>query len=60
VPGGPSCVMLQQDPAQAENFEHRFSQLTDCYRDRIVPITAQIAEVWGRLNVPDPVLVVMA
>jgi toxin FitB len=28
------------------------------YQDRIVPVTADIAEAWGRLNVPDPVPVV--
>jgi toxin FitB len=50
--------LARRDPAQAENFEHWLSQLVDGYGDRIVPITAQIAEAWGRLNVPDPVPVV--
>ncbi len=50
--------LARRDPAQAQNFEHWLSQLIDGYGDRIVPITIQIAEVWGRLNVPDPVPVV--
>lgn len=28
------------------------------YRDRIVPISSEIAEEWGRLNVPDPLGVI--
>jgi toxin FitB len=47
--------LARRGPAQAENFEHWLSQLVDGYGDRIVPITVQIAEAWGRLNVPDPV-----
>lgn len=50
--------LARQDPAQAENLEHWLGQLVDGYGDRVVPITAQIAEAWGRLNVPDPVPVV--
>lgn len=50
--------LARRDPAQAENFERWLSQLVDGYGDRIVPITVRIAEVWGRLNVPDPVPVV--
>jgi predicted nucleic acid-binding protein len=50
--------LARRDPAQAESFEHWLSQLVDGYGDRIVPVTARIAEAWGRLNVPDPVPVV--
>jgi hypothetical protein len=32
--------------------------LVAVYDDRIVPVTAEVAEAWGRLNVPDPVPVV--
>ncbi|MGH3755637.1 MAG: hypothetical protein ACRDRP_23675 [Pseudonocardiaceae bacterium] len=28
------------------------------YSDRIVPVTAEVAEEWGTLNVPDPLPVV--
>ena len=48
----------RRDQAQAEIFERWLARLVDVYHDRIVPITAEVAEVWGRLNVPDPVPVV--
>lgn len=50
--------LARRDSAQAQQIEHWLSQLIDGFGDRIVPITVQIAEVWGRLNVPDPVPVV--
>lgn len=50
--------LSRRDPAQAEIFEHWLSRLVLVYQDRIVPVTADIAEAWGRLNVPDPVSVV--
>jgi predicted nucleic acid-binding protein len=50
--------LARRDQAQARLFEHWLSQLVDSYDDRIVPITVRVAEVWGRLNVPDPVPVV--
>ncbi len=50
--------LARRVPAQAEVFERWLSQLVDGYGDRIIPITVQVAEVWGRLNIPDPVPVV--
>jgi predicted nucleic acid-binding protein len=50
--------LARRDRAQAEVFERWLSQLLDGYGDRVVPITAPIAETWGRLNVPHPVPVV--
>lgn len=50
--------LTRRDAAQAETFERWLGQLVDVYGDRVVPITAEVAEVWGRLNVPDPVPVV--
>jgi toxin FitB len=50
--------LARRDPAQAEIFEHWLKQLVAVYEDRIVPVTTEVAEVWGRLNVPDPVPVV--
>ena len=46
--------LARRDPAQAQSFEHWLSRLVDGYGDRIVPVTVQIAEVWGRLNAPNP------
>lgn len=39
-------------------FERWLGQLIDAYGDRIAPITSDVAQVWGRLNVPDPLPVV--
>ena len=50
--------LARRDPAQAEVFDRWLSQLVAIYEDRIVPITADVAEAWGRLNVADPVPVV--
>lgn len=50
--------LAQRDSAQSEVFEQWLGQLIDVYGDRIVPVTAEVAEVWGRLNVPDPLPVV--
>ena len=50
--------LARRDPAQAEIFEQWLGRLVDAYGDRVVPITARVAETWGRLNVPDPVPVV--
>ena len=47
--------LMRQDPAQAEMFEQWLSRLIEVYADRIVPITSDVAEMWGRFNVPDPV-----
>jgi toxin FitB len=50
--------LARRDAAQAEIFEQWLSQLVDGYGDRLIPITERIAQVWGRLNVPDPLPVV--
>lgn len=50
--------LARRDPAQADVFEQWLKQLISVYEDRIVPVTTEVAQVWGRLNVPDPVPVV--
>lgn len=44
-----------RDAAQAERLNRWLSALMDAYADRILPVDLQVADVWGRLNVPDPV-----
>lgn len=34
------------------------SQLATAYAERLLPVTTQIAERWGRMNVPDPLPVI--
>ena len=50
--------LVRRDPAQAETCEQWLYRLVNAYGDRIVPITARVAEAWGRVNVPDPMPVV--
>ena len=50
--------LIRRDQAQAEIYEQWLYRLVNAYGDRIVPITARVAEVWGRVNVPDPMPVV--
>ena len=50
--------LRRRDPAQAEPYEAWLSALVGGFADRLVPITAEVCEVWGRLNVPDPLPVV--
>ncbi len=50
--------LRRRDPAQAAVYEAWLATLRRDYADRILLVTADIAEAWGRLNVPDPVPVV--
>jgi toxin FitB len=50
--------LRHRDPVQARVYESWLSGLLRDYADRIIPITAEIAQEWGRLNVPDPLPVV--
>jgi toxin FitB len=48
----------RRDPTQAAAYETWLSTLLRDYADRIIPITAEVAREWGRLNVPDPLPVI--
>lgn len=50
--------LRRRDPAQSEMYERWLETLMRDYRDRIIPVTRDVAEEWGRLNVPDPLPVV--
>jgi predicted nucleic acid-binding protein len=50
--------LARRDPAQADVLGRWLKQLVAAYEDRIVPVTIEVAQVWGRLTVPDPVPVV--
>ena len=47
--------LRRRDPAQAAVYETWLDRLHSDYADRIIPITAAIAEEWGRLNVTDSI-----
>ena len=44
-----------KDPTAACRLDEWQAGLVSAYRDRIVAVDAAIAELWGRLNVPDRV-----
>jgi len=46
--------LRRRDPAQAAVYEAWLMTLLRDYADRVLPITAEIAQEWGRLNAPDP------
>ncbi|MDQ3453342.1 MAG: type II toxin-antitoxin system VapC family toxin [Actinomycetota bacterium] len=50
--------LRRRDPTQAEVYAVWLERLSNDYGDRVLPITGAVAEVWGRLNVPDAVPVV--
>ena len=52
--------LRRRDPSQAEAFNAWLERLVRDYADRVVPVNAEIAEEWGRMNVPDPLPVVDA
>ncbi len=52
------CRLQRRDRAQAAVFDQWLAGLLRAYSDRIVPVTAEVAEEWGTLNVPDPLPVV--
>jgi hypothetical protein len=48
-----------RDPKQAVVLERWLSGLTALYRDRLLPVTTQVAEEWGRMSAmtqPPPVI----
>ena len=47
--------LARHDKEQAARHEKWLVDLLDLFEDRIVPVSIEVAEVWGRLSVPDPV-----
>jgi predicted nucleic acid-binding protein len=45
----------RRDPEQARAFEDWLEELREQFADRIVPIDADIADCWGRLDAHGPV-----
>lgn len=46
--------LRRRDAAQAAVFDTWLARLRLDYADRTLPVTAEIAAEWGRMNVPDP------
>ena len=45
----------RRDAQAALSLKNWLQQVVNNYSDRIFPITQEIAEVWGIMNVPDPI-----
>jgi len=50
--------LRRRDPRKAATYDAWLATLQRDYRDRILPVTSEIAEVWGRFNAPDPLPVI--
>ena len=50
--------LQRRDPDQAARLEGRLEIIVDTLQARILPVTAAIAQRWGRLNAPDPLPVI--
>jgi predicted nucleic acid-binding protein len=50
--------LRRREPARAAPYEAWLSELARRFGDRLVPVTVEVCEEWGRLNVPDPLPVV--
>jgi predicted nucleic acid-binding protein len=44
----------RRDSTSADRLERWFGTLTATYAERILHVDVRVAELWGKLNVPDP------
>lgn len=51
-------ILRHTDRSQANAYELWLQSLTNEYGGRVLPITLEIAEEWGRINAPDYVPIV--
>jgi toxin FitB len=50
--------LRRRDPGRAAPYETWLAALVHGFADRLVPVTAEVCEEWGRLDVPDPLPVI--
>lgn len=50
--------LRRRDPARVATYEAWLEALVHGFAERLVPVTADVCEEWGRLNVPDHVPVI--
>jgi len=51
-------LLSRRDPVQADVYEAWLVTVLRDYADRVLPVNAEAAEEWGRMNVPDPISIV--
>jgi predicted nucleic acid-binding protein len=49
------ALKTRTDPATREALNRRITRLTQLYGDRILPVTLEIAQEWGRLGAMRPI-----
>ncbi len=47
--------LRRRDPDRARVYEAWLATVLNDYADRVLPVDAEAAEEWGRMNVPDPI-----
>jgi predicted nucleic acid-binding protein len=50
-----AVLKRHSDPATAEALEKWITRLTQLYSERILPVTLEVAETWGRLGAMRPI-----
>ena len=50
--------LRRRDPAAADNLERWLTKVQTDMSGKILPVTTNIADRWGRLNAPDPLPVI--
>jgi toxin FitB len=51
-------LLSGRDHVQADFYEAWLVTVLRDYADRVLPVDAEAAEEWGRMNVPDPISIV--
>ncbi|WP_088286459.1 type II toxin-antitoxin system VapC family toxin [Kineosporia sp. A_224] len=52
-----AALIRRRDPVQAEALDAWVDQTVRSFADRILPVTAEVADVWGRLHAVRPLAV---
>lgn len=47
-------LLRSRDPTQADHLDSWLGDLRRHYADRVLPVTSEISDKWGRINAPDP------
>jgi len=50
--------LRRRDPPAAATLDRWIHELVESHAARVLPVDAEVADQWGRLNVPDPVAAV--
>lgn len=46
--------LRRRDPTAAQRLDRWLAVTVESYADRVIPIDGRVADLWGRLSVPDP------